>query len=126
MTAGELKHTIDELIGQGSSFALFRLPGEETVTLITGKKEDITVYRDITCLNATKGFVIAPFRITRQTPLVLITWKETSFDILPLTPSKGGYHAASCPPLEGVRGEDVSRNGMSRNINPVFKSLSAR
>ncbi len=121
MTAGELKYVIDELIGQGSSFALFRLPGEETATLITGKEENISVYQDITCLNGKTGFVIAPFRITGQTPLVLISGQGKSFNILPLTPSKGGHHAASCPPLEGVRGEDGIRNGVSPEYQSRFQ-----
>jgi len=43
---------------------------------------------------------------------------ERICSVLPLTPSKGGYHAgtaysAACPPLEGVRGRTLEKQSTS-------------
>lgn len=75
---------IDALIKKKQPFAIFRIPGEETLRFLTQTEGDIRLLPSIELLNGQKGFVIAPFRVGEGCPLVLMepdVWKE-----LPLPP----------------------------------------
>lgn len=97
MTAEELKHLTDDLIRQGNSFALFRLPGEEKITLITQQDSPAHIYQDIVNLNGESGFVISPFRITAETPLVLINGTKQEFNINELSSVPCTYETRQQP-----------------------------
>ena len=63
---------IDHLISQSTSFALYRLPGEQEPTLILQKKGVPKILDNYSDLNSHEGFVMAPFHIAQAHPLLLI------------------------------------------------------
>lgn len=63
---------IDELTHSTSSFALYRLPWTDECTLVLQTHGEAEALDDITCLNGKSGFVIAPFRLSEEHPLMLI------------------------------------------------------
>jgi len=63
---------INKLTQTDSCFALYRLPGEESVRLVYQASGQPTLIRSISELNSREGFVFAPFQITDQHPLLLI------------------------------------------------------
>lgn len=63
---------IDTLIRQGRSFAIYRIPGEEEPRFVMQASGSARLLYHIEELNEQQGFVIAPFRISRNCPIVLI------------------------------------------------------
>ncbi len=63
---------LDSLIKQGRSFAIWRIPGEETIHFRMQTFGNPDLLYDFTELNGRSGFVIAPFQITDKHPIVLI------------------------------------------------------
>lgn len=64
--------TIDELILQQQPFAVYRTPGSEKFRLLRQKHGSIRQLNDLKELNGERGFVIAPFRVSEQHPIVLL------------------------------------------------------
>jgi isochorismate synthase len=63
---------INRLIDPITSFALYRLPGEQEPVLILQHTGMPQLLNDYTDLNGCEGFVLAPFHITSAHPLLLI------------------------------------------------------
>ncbi|MDP4203112.1 MAG: isochorismate synthase [Bacteroidota bacterium] len=63
---------INKLTQTDSCFALYRLPGEESIRLVYQASGQPTLIRSISELNSREGFVFAPFQITEKHPLLLI------------------------------------------------------
>lgn len=63
---------IDALIRQKRPFAVYRIPGEKLPRLLTQAEENIRLIYDLQELNGQKGFVIAPFRVSKMCPVILI------------------------------------------------------
>ncbi|NDV58457.1 isochorismate synthase [Bacteroides sp. 519] len=80
MTQSEFTIFLDDLVGQGKSFAVYRIPGDNCLNLIQQEEEPYTL-SDFGSLNRKSGFVIAPFVITEKTPLVLLTGKEQRIEV---------------------------------------------
>ena len=55
-----------------TGFALYRLPYEQQVTMVAQTKGDPLEFASCEALNGQTGFVVAPFAISQQTPVVLI------------------------------------------------------
>lgn len=74
MTLEETTHcrVIDELIRGGRAFAMYRLPGEEAPRFVMQSEGSVRQVSSIEALNGQKGFVIAPFRVSGECPIVLI------------------------------------------------------
>jgi isochorismate synthase len=74
-------YTFDTYIQENRSFAVYRIPGEDKL-LIIKDIEDVELYYDIEDLNNKKGFVIAPFHISGECPVILIRamQEELPFD----------------------------------------------
>ena len=64
--------TIDSLIRQGRSFAIYRIPGEETPRFVMQASGSARLFYDIEDLNEQQGFVIAPFKVNSECPIALI------------------------------------------------------
>ncbi len=64
--------SIDTWIKKGYSFAIYRAPRENNLHIIIQYGGDVYVATDIKELNGKKGFVIAPFNSSVQTPICLI------------------------------------------------------
>lgn len=63
---------IDSLVRQGRSFALWRVPGEETVHFGMQTYGNPELIYDMAELDGRTGFVIAPFQVSDKHPIVLI------------------------------------------------------
>lgn len=63
---------IDSLIRQDRSFAIYRLPGEDTPRFLMQTSGSARLLYNIEELNGQSGFVIAPFRVTKECPIALI------------------------------------------------------
>ncbi len=61
---------LDSLIRRNLPFAIYRLPGQTHPTMIVG---EVTQYEDLAELDHKSGFVIAPFHISKQHPVICIT-----------------------------------------------------
>jgi len=71
--SGEEKYlTLDALIERDAYFAIYRLPGEQAPRFAMQTGENALLLNDVEELNGQHGFVIAPFRITASSPLILI------------------------------------------------------
>lgn len=82
MTVEKAAHcsVIDELIRRKRPFALYRIPGEEAPRFLMQQEGSVRLVYDIEALNEQKGFVIAPFRVSRECPIVLIQPDVFSLD----------------------------------------------
>lgn len=63
----------DSLIDKNVRFALFRYPAQKEIYLILQHSGDATILDSIALLNEKKGFVIAPFHISADCPVVIIS-----------------------------------------------------
>lgn len=79
MITEESSDKIDSLIRQGRSFALWRIPGENTINFRMQTFGNPEILSDISELNGKTGFVIAPFNVSERHPIVLI--KPNCMDI---------------------------------------------
>ena len=73
MTPDEIStcHIIDALINENRSFALWRIPGESPCFAMQTSGSARLLY-NIEELDGQSGFVIAPFHVSEQHPIVLI------------------------------------------------------
>lgn len=72
MSSEETSEVIDSLIRQGRSFAIYRIPGEKDPRFVMQSSGSARLLYSIEELNGQTGFVIAPFRVTLDCPIVLI------------------------------------------------------
>lgn len=79
MTDQHAYHVLDALIEQDACFAIFRLPHETSPRFVMQTSGTPSVLRDIEDLNGQRGFVIAPFRITTGSPVLVIRPDRTTF-----------------------------------------------
>ena len=63
---------LDALIDQDACFAIFRLPGETLPRFVMQTSGTPALTSDMDKLNGQTGFVIAPFRISDETPVIII------------------------------------------------------
>lgn len=61
---------IDTLIEQGRSFAIWRIPGEDRLHFRMQSTGSPCLLYDIKDLNERSGFVIAPFQVTAERPII--------------------------------------------------------
>ena len=64
--------TIDAFIQRKQPFAVYRIPGEKVPRLLTQAEGAVRLIYDLKELNGQRGFVIAPFQVTAERPIVLI------------------------------------------------------
>ena len=76
----DIHHLIDCLTRSHFSFAIYRLPWTDECHFVMQTTPDTEILNDIADLNGKKGFVIAPFHIAEEHPLVLIRPDITAFD----------------------------------------------
>lgn len=72
MTAENAYHILDTLIEQDKSFAIYRLPGESVPRFVMQTSGIPSSFKNIEELNGQKGFVLAPFRVKDESPILLI------------------------------------------------------
>ncbi|WP_165155402.1 isochorismate synthase [Parabacteroides sp. ZJ-118] len=72
MISKEAYERIDTLIERGRNFAIWRVPGEGRLHFRMQSAGSPCLLYDIKDLNERSGFVIAPFQVTAERPIVLI------------------------------------------------------
>lgn len=105
-------NTIDHLIKQDRSFALWRIPGESPRFAMQASGSARLLY-NIEALDGESGFVIAPFHVSKQHPIALI---RPDIRELPLDEGKNIPCAWNCNPMpmepqSHAYGTDVSCKG---------------
>lgn len=75
-----IHNLIDCLTRSNFSFAIYRLPWTDECNFVMQTDSEVETLNDLTDLNGKKGFVIAPFCISEEHPLVLIRPDITAFD----------------------------------------------
>lgn len=63
---------LDSLIDNNIRFALYRLPGENDINLILQTSPNENQFDNLPELNNKQGFIIAPFKISEKSPVILI------------------------------------------------------
>lgn len=127
---------IESLMQSSHSFALYRLPWTDECILVLQTKDEAEILTDITQLNGKQGFVIAPFRLSEDHPLMLIRpdilasgWeaisKALSYEEENVTLHSVKRHFTNAkttlyerPPQEGLEGY---REVFTRFITPLQK-----
>lgn len=68
------KYTIfDRLINNNIRFAVYKRPFASDIELILQTSDSVILCDDIECLNGKQGFVIAPFSVSEQSPIAIIS-----------------------------------------------------
>lgn len=65
-------YSIDQLINKKQLFAIYKMPQNESWHFVMQKEGDPQFFTDLMQLNGEEGFVIAPFRVSEHTPIVLL------------------------------------------------------
>lgn len=63
---------LDSYIKNDVAFAIFRLPLSQNIELVVQKDNKVFTSQDISSLNQETGFILSPFDITKEQPLVII------------------------------------------------------
>ncbi len=71
MTPGET-HSLDRLIEQNRSFAIYRAPGEPSPRFIIQEQGEPALFDNLDDLNGKQGFIIAPFHLSPGHPAILL------------------------------------------------------
>ena len=77
MSSDEQHLILDALIERDASFAICRLPGEEEPRFVMQQEGSPLHLHNLESLNNQQGFVVAPFRITSSSPLLVIRADRT-------------------------------------------------
>jgi isochorismate synthase len=86
----QFANAIDALIRQNRSFAVYRFPGENQLHFTGQTKGSVRILSSVESLNEQSGFVIAPFRVSENCPIVLIKPDEESvYEIPEVIPASG-------------------------------------
>ena len=97
-----------------SAFAIYRLPHEDHATMIRQTKGEPVELHSITELNGKQGFVVAPFEVKDDQPVVLIEGEKTHVERFPFC------HVERFPFCHVERSRDISRlyaDWRSQNIS---------
>ena len=108
MIEKELRQDIDieQIISHKQPFALYRIPGQSTYTFLRQTADQsVVTFTDIEQLNDEMGFVIAPFKVSTECPIVFIRPDEVStFDLPDLRDEEMNLSSAK---LEQTDSEDA-------------------
>lgn len=79
------------------AYALYRLPYQDHCILIAQDQGEITTFSSLTQLNGQRGFVIAPFAVTTECPIVLLRPDRVErMAISPVDETQQGVGDADC------------------------------
>lgn len=66
-----MEFDIAQCLNDGQPFACLHLPGSSTIDCHSGAASDLRLYQSWSELNGAEGFLIAPFRVDEESPIVL-------------------------------------------------------
>ena len=118
MSNGNRHQRLDALIKQDACFAIYRLPGEASPRFVMQRSGKAALHNDIEALNGQSGFVIAPFRISPGSPLVVIRP-----DCTDLTEVDCTITARSRQELTGKRFDNIDKAAYSRLFHQFHTTL---
>lgn len=119
MTDQYTYHILDTLIEQDACFATFRLPYDTSPRFVMQTSGTPFVLRDIDDLNGQRGFVIAPFRMTTESPVLVIRPDRTSLPEVNI-PIRGNSQEKT----NRKKHESKDKAGYSRLFNRFLEPLS--
>lgn len=88
---------IDELIRKGQSFAMYRIPGETEPRFLAQTSGSVRLLYNIEELDEQSGFVIAPFCVSPEHPIVLICPDKPDVGVPPSPCCTPGRECSSTP-----------------------------
>lgn len=131
MTEQHTYRILDSLIQHDTCFAIFRLPDETFPRFVMQTSGSPSLLRDIEELNGQRGFVIAPFRITAASPVLVIRPDRTNLREVDISirkdpqekaekinytsKDKAGYGRLFNRFLQPLTGEEMKKLVLSRN-----------
>ena len=102
------QNLLDCLIHSRLGFALYRLPWTDECYLVLQTSGDVEQLADIQELNGKKGFVMAPFWISEEHPLVLIRPDITAYDWSEISEALSSLECADALPTCKSRQGELS------------------
>jgi len=95
---------LDQLLERHIAFAAWFFPKDSRMGLLVGNSSDVQLFDGFDQLNGEAGFVFAPFRITDQSPVILLKPKvwledfhsEDQLDIESFTPFEAVQETEAC------------------------------
>ncbi|MDD2328965.1 MAG: isochorismate synthase [bacterium] len=123
--SSEEKHLIlDALIERDVSFAICRLPGEQTPRFVMQQSGSPLRLDDLESLTNQQGFVVAPFRITSASPLLVIRADRRELprlsDLLEMPlPNHSPQPDTEDDPEPGTSGKKEYRERFQRFMQPL-------
>lgn len=109
---------LDFLIKNNVSFAIFRLPSATAPQFVMQSGGESELIHDYEHLSGKNGFVIAPFRISEGTPIIMIRPDCTDLDEVKLTDSSTSER------IEKEKICNIDRNGYTKLYHKFYKPLS--
>jgi isochorismate synthase len=105
----QLAGFFDQLLDKNIAFAAWFNPRESQLGLVVGDASDVKIYDRFDQLNGEAGFVFAPFRITSESPVILLRPKLWSNDFSEVETVNPGDFV----PFES--------NGIAEKCSPISK-----
>jgi len=106
---------IDNLLTRDKCFAIYRLPEEEEIHFVMQESGSPVLLYDIEELNDREGFVFAPFRITKECPILLIRPDVTELS---------DVFNAETKPMAAGKDESYSEADYQQSFEIFLKSLT--
>lgn len=119
MTEQHNYRVLDALIKQDACFAIFRLPNETVPQFVMQTSGSPSLLEDIEELNGQKGFVIAPFRISKSSPALVIRPDRAT---LPEVDTSNREEQEE--ELHSGKNKNKSKDDYSRLFDRFFKPLT--
>lgn len=67
-----LSALVNQLVAGNCAFAMWSMPGNEKLELLISREQALYQPDEFYCLNGQEGFVFAPYKISADTPLILL------------------------------------------------------
>ena len=118
MTIHNNSQKLDFLIENNASFAIFRLPNATAPQFLMQSKGEPEIIQDFEQISGKNGFVIAPFRISEGTPIIMIRPDCTNLDEIKSS------DLFTLDRIEKEKIDNIDRNGYDKLFHRFFKPLS--
>jgi isochorismate synthase len=102
----DLPNRLDTFIATNRSFAIYRIPGSQTIRLLAQEKGTVSLLHTIDELNGQSGFVVAPFAVSPSCPIALI--RPDTEEVMP-APEGEASDRGEAKPHTGVEAGYESR-----------------
>lgn len=118
MTQHNYPQKLDFLIENNASFAIFRLPDASAIQFIMQCEGEPELLQDYEELSGKNGFVIAPFRLSEKTPIIMIRPDCTNLDEI------GSTDINTSERIKKERTFNIDRNEYNKLFHEFYKPLN--